>query len=119
MYPGYILAQVEVATDYDRAIGAGFSILAHYIFGGNRRRSKIAMTAQVSGENISGSEKIPMTVPVTEEEVGGSEKMPMAAPVTEEQMDKSEKLAMTTPVTEEKTGKDIFEYHLPYHPNIP
>jgi hypothetical protein len=108
MYPSYILAQVDVATDYDQAIGEGFSILAHYIFGGNRKRSKIAMTAPVSGENISGSEKIPMTVPVTEEEVGESEKIPMAAPVTEEHVDKSEKLAMTAPVTEEKTGKDIF-----------
>jgi SOUL heme-binding protein len=88
IYPRYILAQVDVATDYDQAIGMGFSILAHYIFGGNRKRSNIAMTAPVSGENISGSEKIPMTVPVTEEEVGVSEKIPMAAPVTEEKAGK-------------------------------
>jgi SOUL heme-binding protein len=56
IYPGYILAYVNVETDYDRAISEGFSILAHYIFGGNRKRSKISMTSPVSGENISGSE---------------------------------------------------------------
>jgi len=108
IYPGYILAQVDVETDYDRAIGVGFSILAHYIFGGNRKRSKISMTSPVSGENISGSERIPMTIPVTEEEVGESEQIPMTVPVTEEQLDKPEKIAMTAPVTEEKPGKDVY-----------
>jgi hypothetical protein len=91
IYPGYILAQVDVESDYDKAIGMGFSILAHYIFGGNRKRSKIPMTAPVSGENISSSEKIPMT-----------------APVTEETLDESEEIEMTAPVTEEETGKHIY-----------
>ena len=69
----------------------GFSILANYIFGGNKKKSKIPMTTPVAGVNVSGSEKIPMTVPVTEESVSGSEKIPM-----------------TVPVTEEKAGKEIY-----------
>jgi len=84
VYPGYILAQVDVEADFDSAIGIGFRILANYIFGGNKKKSKISMTAPVSGENLSESERIPMTVPVTEEDVEMSEKIAMAAPVTEE-----------------------------------
>jgi len=80
---------VDVVSDYDQAIGMGFSILANYIFGGNKKSYKISMTAPISGENISNSEKIPMTAPVTEEAVekvgGESENIPMAAPVTEEE----------------------------------
>lgn len=84
-YDGYIMAQVEVDADYDSALNRGFSILANYIFGANHKKTKIPMTAPVSGENLTESEKIPMTVPVTEEEVGKSEKIPMTAPVKEEE----------------------------------
>lgn len=90
VYPGYILAQTDVEADFDKAIGMGFSILADYIFGANKKRSKISMTAPVSGENLSEPEKIPMTAPVTEERVEG------------------EKIEMTAPVTEEKSGKHIY-----------
>jgi SOUL heme-binding protein len=101
VYPGYILAQVDVESEYDQAIYMGFRILANYIFGGNKKRSNIPMTAPVSGENVSVSEKIPMTAPVTEESVE-SEKIEMTAPVTEESVE-SEKIEMTAPVTEEDT----------------
>lgn len=84
-YDDYILAQVEVEADYGSALNMGFSILANYIFGANHKKTKIPMTAPVSGENLTESEKIPMTVPVTEEEVGKPEKIPMTAPVTEEE----------------------------------
>ncbi len=107
VYPGYILAQTDVKADFDKAIGMGFSILANYIFGGNRKKSKISMTAPVSGENLSESEKIAMTVPVTEERAD-SEKIPMAAPVTEESVDESEKITMTVPVTEEKPDAHLY-----------
>ncbi len=90
VYPGYILAQVDVESEYDQAIGIGFRILANYIFGGNKKRSNIPMTAPVSGENVSVSEKIPMTAPVTEEAV------------------ESEKIEMTVPVTEEDTGTHTY-----------
>jgi len=49
LYSGYILAQVDVESEYDQAIGLGFRILANYIFGGNKKRSEIPMTAPVSG----------------------------------------------------------------------
>ena len=55
------LAQVDVEADYRNALGMGFSILANYIFGGNKKKSKIPMTTPVAGVNVSGSEKIPMT----------------------------------------------------------
>ena len=78
-YSSYILAQVDVESDFDGALRNGFEILAHYIFGGNRKKESISMTAPVSEEKVSGSEEIPMMAPVT------SEKISMTAPVTEEQ----------------------------------
>ncbi|MGZ4864260.1 MAG: SOUL family heme-binding protein [Halobacteriota archaeon] len=71
-YASYIIAQVDVESDFDAALRTGFEILAHYIFGGNKKRESISMTAPVS-------EEIPMMAPVT------SEKISMTAPVTEEQ----------------------------------
>ena len=87
-YADYILAQVDINASFDDAIRKGFMILAGYIFGGNKKRSKIAMTA-----------------PVVEEEMG--EKIEMTAPVTTETVSNSEKIDMTTPVTEEKTAENI------------
>ncbi|MGZ7049808.1 MAG: SOUL family heme-binding protein [Methanobacterium sp.] len=85
-YGEHVVAHVDVEAPFDEAMGIGFRILAHYIFGGNKKRSSIEMT-----------------VPV-EEEKKSSEKIPMTAPVTEESLQKSEKIKMTTPVTEEETG---------------
>jgi hypothetical protein len=78
VYSAYVLAQVDVESDFDGALRNGFEILAHYIFGGNRTRKSI-----------------PMTAPVSEE-------IPMLAPVT------SEKISMTAPVTEEQAGEHVF-----------
>ncbi|MGB9979682.1 SOUL family heme-binding protein [Methanobacterium sp.] len=84
-YNDYILAQVDIGASFDKAIRKGFMILAGYIFGGNLKRSKIAMTAPVVEEKIS--EKIEMTTPVTAETVGNSEKIAMTTPVTEEKVE--------------------------------
>ncbi len=78
IYAPYILAQVDVESNFDDALRTGFEILAHYIFGGNRRKETISMTAPVS------------------------EEIPMMAPVT------SEKIAMTAPVTEEQAGERVY-----------
>lgn len=95
-YPDYILAQVDVEADFDSAIGIGFSILANYIFGGNKKRSSIPMTTPVSMEKIPGSEKIPMAAPVTQEVP--SERINMAVPVTEEkQEDNIHRISFTMP----------------------
>jgi hypothetical protein len=50
------------AADADAAANAGFRILADYIFGANRKKTKIDMTAPV--EVGRQSEKIAMTAPV-------------------------------------------------------
>lgn len=66
-YPGYILAQVDVEGNFRDAMLRGFSILADYIFGNNRRREEIPMTSPVTGVRLG--EKIPMAAPVTEEKL--------------------------------------------------
>lgn len=62
-YPRHIVAQATVSGDYMGAMNSGFSIVAGYIFGGNTKQEKIAMTAPVV-EKSGISEKIAMTAPV-------------------------------------------------------
>ena len=83
-YAAYILAQVDVESDFDGALRNGFEILAHYIFGGNRKKESISMTAPVS-------EEIPMMAPIT------SEKISMTAPVTEEQAGRVHRISFAMP----------------------
>lgn len=61
-YGPRIAAQTRVSGDGDDARSAGFRRLAGYIFGGNHRGAKIAMTAPVSQQG----EKIAMTAPVAQ-----------------------------------------------------
>jgi hypothetical protein len=61
-YAPYIVAETVVTTDFSSAGNEGFRRLARYIFGGNRSRTRIAMTAPVS-QSTQG-EKIAMTAPV-------------------------------------------------------
>lgn len=61
-YEGYIVAETLVEGAFDEAGNRGFRILADYIFGNNKRRESVAMTAPVSQKS---SEKIAMTAPVT------------------------------------------------------
>jgi hypothetical protein len=63
-YAASIVAEVIVTGDQQQAARKGFGLLAGYIFGGNAKRSKIAMTAPVT--NIAKGEKIAMTAPVTQ-----------------------------------------------------
>ena len=95
-YGDHILAHVDVEASFDQAMGMGFSILANYIFGGNRKRSSIEMTAPVSEEKID-SEKIPMTTPVTEESLKESEKIKMITPVTEEKTGNIHRISFVMP----------------------
>jgi hypothetical protein len=68
-YGPRIVAQTTVAADVEGARGIGFRRIAGYIFGGNRARTSIAMTAPVA----QGSETIAMTAPVAQEQAGGSQ----------------------------------------------
>jgi hypothetical protein len=63
-YDAYIIAETEIkATDADQAGNLAFKRLGGYIFGGNRTKQSIAMTAPVSQAK---SEKIEMTAPVSQ-----------------------------------------------------
>jgi hypothetical protein len=63
-YPSLVVAEVTVTGDQREAAGKGFRLLAGYIFGGNRRRQGIPMTAPVT--MARAGEKIPMTAPVAQ-----------------------------------------------------
>jgi hypothetical protein len=63
-YAATIVARTDVDGDLDDANSEGFSRLAGYIFGKNRARAEIAMTAPVSATAASTGSKIAMTAPV-------------------------------------------------------
>ena len=63
-YPALVVAEVTVDGDQKEAANKGFRLLAGYIFGGNKKRQSIAMTAPVA--QAPASEKIAMTAPVTQ-----------------------------------------------------
>lgn len=69
-YPALVVAEVTVLGEQKEAASAGFRLLAGYIFGGNKRRQSIAMTAPVS--QAQASEKIAMTAPVTQSQSAGA-----------------------------------------------
>jgi hypothetical protein len=63
-YAAYIIAETEVsAANADQAGNLAFKRLGGYIFGGNRSKQSLAMTAPVSQAK---SEKIAMTAPVSQ-----------------------------------------------------
>jgi hypothetical protein len=63
-YHPYTVAEVVVSGDQGEAVQTGFRKLAGYIFGANRSKSKISMTAPVA--QTPQSEKIAMTSPVAQ-----------------------------------------------------
>jgi hypothetical protein len=63
-YPSMIFAEAEVAGERKAAINEGFRLIAAYIFGANRPKTKIAMTAPVQQQ---ASQSIAMTAPVTQQ----------------------------------------------------
>lgn len=67
-YGPRIAAQTSVQGDGQEARSEGFRRLAGYIFGGNHRNTKIAMTAPVAQHG----EKIAMTAPVAQTHNGGT-----------------------------------------------
>jgi hypothetical protein len=71
-YGELLVAQTEVAGDYDEISGRAFRRLASFIFGDNQSGNKVAMTAPVLQEQSRRrkGEKIAMTAPVLQEPAG-------------------------------------------------
>ncbi len=78
-YAPAIQAEVTVSGIREKAINAGFRLLADYIFGNNVSKSAIAMTAPV---NQQRSEKIAMTAPVTQAKEGDVWKVQFTMPAS-------------------------------------
>lgn len=74
-YAPNIVAETEVVGTREAAASEGFRRLAGYIFGGNRGRARVEMTAPVT---MGGGQRIAMTAPVTME---GGQRIAMTAPV--------------------------------------
>ena len=73
-YAPYLVAETEVSGDFDEVGNQAFRILADYIFGNNRAREKMEMTAPVNQQPARGeSDKIEMTAPVTQRPTDGSD----------------------------------------------
>jgi hypothetical protein len=68
-YSARVAAQTRVEADVEGARSVGFRRIAGYIFGGNRTRTSIAMTAPVA----QASQTIAMTAPVAQAQDGGSQ----------------------------------------------
>jgi hypothetical protein len=66
-YAPHLVADVTVSGPQDDALGDGFSILADFIFGNNKGRQSVAMTAPVTQQ--AAPEPIAMTAPVTQQAV--------------------------------------------------
>ena len=65
-YGPRVVAETEVAGSFGDAGNEGFRRLAGYIFGKNKRKSEIAMTAPVAQASSSEPKKIAMTAPVAQ-----------------------------------------------------
>lgn len=63
-YGPVVVAETKIESDFENAGTQAFRILAGYIFGANKSKTKIAMTAPVNQQ--VASEKIEMTAPVTQ-----------------------------------------------------
>ena len=63
-YPKILVAETLVEAEFEDAGNMAFRILADYIFGNNKLKEKIGMTAPVSQR--ASSEKIAMTAPVSQ-----------------------------------------------------
>jgi len=77
-YPSLLVAETLVDADYTEAGSIGFKRLAGYIFGGNTRREKMAMTTPVLREAVG--EEIVMTAPVLQQTEGRQWRMSFVIP---------------------------------------
>jgi hypothetical protein len=69
VYGDIVIAETKVESDFEEAGNRAFRILAAYIFGDNKSKTKIEMTAPVN--QVATSEKIEMTAPVNQVKTSG------------------------------------------------
>lgn len=62
-YGPMIIAQVQIDGERQDAIGNGFRLLADYIFGNNKIKQNIAMTAPVQQQSVRGSWQVSFVMP--------------------------------------------------------
>jgi hypothetical protein len=98
-YGARVVAETTVTGDWNEAGNEGFRRLAGYIFGKNRRRAKIAMTAPVA------------QTPRTEREEG--ERLAMTAPVAQRRQGASWTVAFTMP-----EGETLATLPIPDDPRV-
>ena len=73
-YAPYLVAETEVKGDFDEVGNRAFRILAGYIFGDNRAKEKMEMTAPVSQRTDAGDgERLEMTAPGTQRPTAGAD----------------------------------------------
>ncbi len=77
-YSSQIVAEVRIPEGRGDPASAGFRPLARYIFGGNKPRASIAMTAPVTRQQEGQS--IAMTAPVTRQDAGAEWKVRFIMP---------------------------------------
>jgi hypothetical protein len=65
-YGPVLVAETKVDASFEDAGNKAFRILADFIFGENKSKTKIAMTAPVNQTALASSEKIAMTAPVNQ-----------------------------------------------------
>jgi hypothetical protein len=96
-YDPMIIAEVQIEGERKDAIGDGFRLLADYIFGNNKVKQGIAMTAPVQQE----SSTIAMTAPVQQQSTDGSWRVSFVMP-SEYSME-----TLPKPVNDRVTLKEI------------
>jgi hypothetical protein len=73
-YPPYLVAETDVAGSFDEVGNEAFRILADYIFGNNRAKTKIEMTAPVGQRpSVEEGERFEMTAPVVQSPKSGTD----------------------------------------------
>jgi len=102
-YADAVTAETVVDEGYGRAGNVAFRRLAGYIFGNNKSRAKIAMTAPVLQQKAS--EKIPMTAPVLQEKSGQGWRMTFVLPAKYTLQDAPEPSDPTVVIKAEKGRK--------------
>lgn len=87
IYPTLVAAQVSVSGTRSEAVNAGFRLLAGYIFGNNKGKQTVAMTAPVMQARSQTADQTSSPPVGKRTSTGSSEVIAMTAPVLQTQTD--------------------------------